>query len=157
MTISDYHILNRQTCSPQETRRLIKYLKATPVPWVADKIEKGSSLLRGEIRRRDNLGSLTTIFSELGGIFAKQMHGREKFLVKEVLPALRDPKCTDTSSRLAVERYMKLDASNLLEIVITIYCTDTGYFIVDGNKRASACYEERSVVNFAPISVYFVS
>ncbi len=161
MMVSEHHITNRQNCSPEEIQRLIQYLEATPVAWVADKIRRGAALSKGEIQSREYLGALVTIFSKLGSdlglIVARQRYGREKFLVREILPTLRDPQCVDEDARSKVECYMKLDTLNSLEIIITIYQYGTDCIVVDGNKRASACYEGRSSMDFRPVPVYLVS
>jgi len=149
--------VNRQGCSADERQNLIQYLKQTPVAWVADKIVRGALLSKGEIQSRAVLGSLTTIFSNLGGVLATQRHGKEKFLVREVLPVLRDPRCNDKDALRKVECYMELDAANRLEIKITICEVGDNCMIVDGNIRASAIYERRSSSSFIPVMVYLVS
>lgn len=150
-------IVNRRGCSAEEKQHLIQYLKQTPVACVADKIAAGALLSKGEIQSRAVLGSLTTIFGNLGGLLATRRHGKERFLVREVLPVLRDPRCTDKGALRKVECYMELDAANRLEIKITICEVGGGRMIVDGNKRASAIYERRSSSSFTPVMAYLVS
>jgi hypothetical protein len=131
-------IFNKQSCTPDEIEGHIGYLVQENMSAVADAIMNGAPLSKGDIGSRDDLGALVTIFKNLDLVFARQRYGREKFLVREVLPTLRDPNCNDVDSLLKVEQYGMC-------------------IIVDGNKRASACYEGRSATNFTLVPVYLVS
>ncbi|MBI3413012.1 MAG: hypothetical protein HY051_02960 [Candidatus Aenigmarchaeota archaeon] len=113
-------IAKQATCGPVERDALIEYLMATPVRWAADLIRGGAQLSKGEVNSREFLGSLETIFENLGGRHPRGVDGRKRFLVREVLPALQDPQCTDKASLERLLLYMKLDAANTLEIKITI-------------------------------------
>ena len=152
-------IVNLQLCASAEKQEHINYLRQPPAPvsWVADMLEAGTPLYKGVIRSRQVVGSLVTIFAELEGVSCLQRHGTERFLVSQVLPTLRDPRCTDRDALAKVECYMKLDSKGSLEIKVTICERGANRMIVDGNKRAAACYESRSDQHFGTLPIFLVA
>jgi hypothetical protein len=148
--------VNRQSCSEGEKQSHIQYLMKTPVSGIVTKIEEGALLSKGEIQSRDVLGSLTTIFSDLGNILASQRHDESKFLVRQVLPALRDSSCNDKDTLRKVECYRKLYEAKSLIVKITICEDGDSCMIIDGNKRASAIYNS-CLSSFTPVMVYLIS
>ena len=135
-----------QPCPLDVVRAHVDYLKATPVAAIGRYIECGAlSLARGIITSLEDLGSLKTEFGDLGGLEANRVHGQDKFLVRQVLGALRDPRCTDHTSLKSIEYFMDLDAKGALEpqLIVTLLFDGTDCQIKDGNKRAVAFYESR--------------
>jgi hypothetical protein len=149
-------------CSPAAVREHARYLKATPVAAVGVALELGElSLARGVFTSIKGLGSLKTEFGDLDGLSAQAEHGQGKFMVRQVLPALLDPRCTDSESLMSVEHFMALDERNELIplLVVTLLSNDGSYQIKDGNKRAVAFYEGRKLLDddaiFLPVYVAF--
>jgi|GEM_PF-3344631 len=150
-------ILDQKGCTVPETSEHIKYLEGTPVSQVAILLRNGSPLYKGVIKSREILGSIPTIYSELRGIYCSKEYSREKFLVKEVLPTLKDPRCSDNQSLDSIEYFMKLVAEDLMKVTkITILEQARNCLVVDGNKRASAWYERTSAYKFPEIPLYLV-
>lgn len=135
-----------QPCTSDTVRAYIRYIRATPVAKIGWLLERGDhSLSRGIITSLKILGSLKTEFGDLGGVKAREEFGQEKFLVRQVLGALRDPRCTDRKSRQSIEYFMALDEKGELEsrLKVTLLFDRANYQIKAGDKRAVAFYESR--------------
>lgn len=134
-------ISNRRSCSLSEINALKMYLSLTPVRWLVQVIDSGAKVSKGGVTSLSEIGKLRTIWSELGGIRSSDEHGSQKFLVSQVVAALRKPQCNDRETYDKIREYVRLFADGQLELKITLLEDKNEYTICDGNKRAVACFE----------------
>jgi hypothetical protein len=127
-----------------EIKDLKVYLSKTPVCWLIDKIARGAKVSRGEITPLSEIGTLKTIWGNIGGIQSINEHAAEKFLVRQVIQALKDPRCTDKNRLSLIEKYKQLFANGKLELIITLLEHKSNISICDGNTRVVACFEHGS-------------
>lgn len=146
--VSKEMITDIVVCEPQETQDHIRHLKQTPVSGLAGLLlSKKYILKKGKIISLEYLSSLKTEFGELGGITSREVFGRNKFLVSEVMTILKRSDCSDKTSLRSIEYFIKRDEANELEFKITIFHDNTDYIIKDGDKRAIAFYERRKKIS----------
>ena len=151
--------INRTPCSPDEIARLREYLsKSKNVPWMALEVDRALSVEKAEVTPLDEVGSLATIWKELGG--HKTAHGGV-WLVKEAFEVLQRPNCTDECSLETIRCYIeRLASGEQLDLVLTILVVGSDRpLIVDGNKRTVACYQNalaKGISNYT-LPVYVVT
>ena len=133
----------RLRCSSADEIELGRYLLATPVAWLGEALLLGrAGAWHDKIADRDALGATATIFGNLGTAYARTIVGRETFLVRDVLPAVRAPVppdgafLADIEAKIASER-----AGRLVDRRLTMLERDGLAELADGNKRAIAIYE----------------
>ncbi|HLQ33696.1 MAG TPA: hypothetical protein VK457_13500 [Chloroflexota bacterium] len=131
-------------CWPEEVRSHLLYLLYTPVCQYACSITRGGyGLRRAVINSISYLGSLPTIFQNLGTADASTIVGHSPFLVKDVMPVLQGSNHPDDSALLSIQQFMAMEAEGTLDLIVTLLKSDAGYVILDGNKRVVAFYEQR--------------
>ena len=135
------------------TTALGTYLRCTPIAWAAaDLLEGRRTAWHDRIATRTDLGATKTFFGNLGNMYARELHGREKFLVSDVWHALGRLDCTALDDRAAVNDLIEAErAGRLVDRTITLLEERRSLMIVDGNKRAVAIYEAN--VALMPLSV----
>ena len=131
-----------RACSVGETNELITYLQRTPVFVLAEQLELGLlGASHATITGRSQLGSLQTIFGNLGGIHALAQTGRPKFLVSEVYETLHRQDCDAPDDRRRLDDLVEAEREGrLTDRRITVLADSNGPMIVDGNKRVAAIY-----------------
>ncbi len=135
-------ISNRTNCSLAEIDCLRTYLSQTPVHRLVKVIDKGARVSRGEIKPLSQIGRLRTMWGELDGIYRNGKDDSEKFLVKEIMPALRDPQCHDAQRLCLIEGFKRrLLTNNKLELKITLFEEEDNIIMCDGNSRTVAYFE----------------
>lgn len=131
-------------CTPEEVRSHLLYLLYTPVCQYACLITMGGHRLRkATLSSARSLGSLSTIFQNLGSVNASAAVGSSRFEVKDVAPVLRSGKHPDDDVLRSIEHYMRLLVSGTLELIVTLLQEGSDYVILDGNKRLVALYEQQ--------------
>jgi hypothetical protein len=93
------------------------------------------------------VGDLETIFECLGGIRSQESVGRRRFLIKQVLDALRNPACTDARMLQTISDYQQRLGQKSLELKITLFECKDGIIVCDGNKRTVAALEQSKAEN----------
>lgn len=130
-------------CSIATAIYLIAYLETTSVKQLAGMLRTSAlSAWHAEIRGREMLGNASSIFGNLGGLNAKALLQRPKFLVRDVSPILHRPDCEAEPDRKVLDELIGAARGGTLhDRRITFALTSVGPMIVDGNKRAVAIYE----------------
>ncbi len=130
-------------CSTNEVVLHIDYLKATPVHYLANDLESGKlNLRKGFINNIAYLGTLKTIFKDIGGITALKERGRDRFIIEEIIPLLEKYPNLDKRFENNVRAIIEADRYSLIEFKVTVFNSGSGYIVVDGNKRAIAFFNK---------------
>ncbi len=131
-----------RACSPEEVVAQARYLFDTPVWSLACDLRNGARVLwRAAISSHRDLGSLPTIFGDIGGHRPAPGSGRATFTVSEILPLLLCHHAADLTMLRAIEELMAADAAGRVEYNATILRSKDALMLVDGNKRTVAFYE----------------
>lgn len=108
---------------------------------MADALLSGQARLsEASVRSLHDLGTLDTIFSELGS--ARPQPGQERFKVKDVMQVLESHRA-DPKMLSAIKGIIASDANGTVEYNITVLRSSTGLTLIDGNKRSIAFFERR--------------
>jgi len=112
----------------------------------------------GQISTRDELGSISTLFVELGSDSGKRhaltLTGNPRFLVRDALRFWRDSS-GDEEKLALLERYIAAARDGELTNQTLTLAPDvvSGQILVDGNKRAIALYEAGAATQY-PLRVF---
>src|SRR5437899_3157902 len=90
-------------CSPERSQWLADYLRATNAKILADPLATGRLRASCMTVDRANLGSLHTIFVNLGKLRAPDVTNAETFVVKEIRQILSRSDCDAENDRFMVE------------------------------------------------------
>ena len=129
---------------------------STPVAYLADYLRKGHlTLKKGNLVSLKSLGAFKSIFDDLGGIRSELIYKRDRFLIEEVAQILKRKDCSDKKSLESVRYFMQNEGT--YELKITILC-EKDYIVMDGNKRATAFYENKknAMANNINLSVFLL-
>ncbi len=119
----------------QALEEQVGYLGNTPVAWAAKWLQGGvAKLQKGHIKSVSELGDLSSIFSNLGDLFAATEVGRQKFQIKHVRTILLDPRCGDDLRRNRLETIEAGLRDGSIDPNITVFDD----MVIDGNKTAAA-------------------
>lgn len=130
-----------QPCGDDETWEHADYLADTPRADLAAALRAGTHRLsRAVIRSRGALGEVSTCWEELGGLVARDLVGRERFLVREAFPVLMAPEGRDERGREAVLMNMAQWNPHGDPALPTLLYED-GFTVLDWNKRTVAFYQ----------------
>lgn len=144
-----------QRVTGDECRKQIQFLQKYSHVDLATPLLAGRLVLeKGVIRSRQLLGNASTIFTNLGGIRARDLFGTERFRVREVREVLDHPGCTDAASRERYDDLIQKLRAGTQEMNITI--DRPSGMIEDGNKSAAAYHDEHSSEDEIELSVYLV-
>ena len=135
--------------SPGESVEHAKYLMGkTDVPWYGVLLRDGKAVAwHAELESREELGSASTIFKNLGNIYASQEVGRRRFLVQEAFDIWRRARELDPVKFARLEGLVAAERDgSLVDRRITIAVTVGGTMVVDGNKRSIAIHKVGRVV-----------
>ena len=153
-------ITNKIICNKNEVESLKKYLiENSYVSAPITLINRGARVCKGIIEKTDDVGLIKTCWSELGRIKSIERFNQNNFLVKQVVPILKESNCKDENDKLGdILACKKKYSKNQLELVITLLKIN-GLIIADGNTRVVACYEynfERKE-NITNLPIYLIS
>ena len=151
---------NRTPCSPAEIAFLRKRLSTSNVwGWMPSELDNALSVEKAEVTPLDEVGSLATFWEDLGG--HKTAHGG-KWPVKEAFGVLE--RCKDEDSLKTIKeihRYIsRLASGKHLCLILTMLVRGSDRpYMVDGNKRTVACYQNalaKGISNYT-LPVYVVT
>jgi hypothetical protein len=129
--------------SPEESAEHAKYLmEKTCVPWYGELLRDGKAVAwHAELGSREELGSTSTIFKNLGNIYASTEVGRRRFLVKEAFGVWQRARALDPVKFARLESLVAAEGDgSLVDRRITLAVTLGGTMVVDGNKRSIAIH-----------------
>ena len=135
--------------SPEESAEHAKYLtEKTDVPWYGALLRDGKAVAwNAELESREELGSTSTIFKNLGDIYASAEVGRRRFLVEEAFDVWRRARDLDAEKFARLEAIVVAERKGkLIDRRVTLAVTVGGTMVVDGNKRSIAIHKVGSTV-----------
>ena len=130
--------------SRDESAEHAKYLmEKTDVPWYGALLRDGKAVAwHAQLESRNELGSTSTIFKNLGNIYASTEVGRRRFLVKEAFDVWRRARHLDPVKFARLESLVVAEGDgSLVDRRITLAVTVGGTMVVDGNKRSVAIHQ----------------
>ena len=138
-------IQNIEKCSEIEIEHQAKYLLDTPVSGIVQYLKNGElKLSKGKVDSLHLVGNLKTEFGEIGSIVPSAKKGEIKFVVSELVPALRNnPNVNDGGLLEAIEAIAEKEKKNEIEFNVTVLMLRGEPIVKDGNKRTVAFYENR--------------
>lgn len=130
--------------SAVEVGELVAYLRTTDTVralgnWIAEGLFR---VWNAQVPSRGVLGSLLTCFGNLSArCWAREITGRDKFLVREVSEILHRTECEDLARARLDNLIAAVTQGRLEDRRITAVISPWGPMLAYGNKRASAIYE----------------
>jgi hypothetical protein len=141
---------------PGESAEHAKYLMGqTDVPWYGELLRDGKAVAwHADLETREELGAISTIFKNLGNIYASAEVGRRRFLVEEAFDIWRRAREFDPVKFARLEGLVAAERDGrLVDRRITLAVTVGGTMVVDGNKRAVAIH---NVGRVAVVPIYLL-
>jgi hypothetical protein len=128
-----------------ETETHALYLFRSPVCDLACDVRRGRlGLWKGVVTSIRGLGSILTIWEDLGTLSASKEYQQQTLTVAQVLPTFSRADCGGDSQRHReqIETFMHMRRNGVLTVKITILVgADGSVMIVDGCHTAGAVYE----------------
>lgn len=118
--------------SPGESAEHAKYLmEKTDVPWYGALLREGKAVAwHAELESREELGSTSTIFKNLGNIYALAEVGRPRFLVEEAFDVWQRARDLDRVKFARLEGLVAAEADrSLVDRRITLAVTVGGTMV----------------------------
>ena len=116
-----------------------------PVWPVVDRIDQCARVSKGEIRGFSAIGSLKTIWSELGSVSSLTEYRSEKFMVNQVINALEKPPNNENimskKGLSQIRKFTEQLESDKLRLTVKLQKTYNDLMTIDGNKSSVAYFE----------------